>query len=357
MVPALPGLARHIGTDGELLAQLVLVTPAIAIAICGVAAQALVFRWGLRKCLFAALLVYAAAGVAGMCAPTLATLIVSRLVLGAAGGISATLGLAAAADLPQPLRGRIIGISSATGSLLSLLALSIGGLLVDAFDWRAPMWMYMISLALLIPVLLGIQNDTHTPAEQRFPFLDSPAMKLWPFFGLMAWECMAIFAVDIQGPFLLVQAGVGDAKTIGLVTAGYALTGAISGVSYGWFREHLGEYRTLFLAPILLGTGLLAIGLCEGGHRIAVVMLMAGFGAGWVCPALFSAVLERTAPGYRVLAMGSVYGAIYIGLFINPLLLVHIRLAAGISNTFIAVGMTMIGTGLLIKLIRRSPGF
>lgn len=350
ITPALPGLAAHIGADagGELFSQMVLALPALMIAIFGLFAHSLARRFGFRNCLASALVAFAVAGVAGIWASDLIALILVRMVLGAAGGVAAALGLSIAADLPPAWKERVLGISAALGPVISLFVLTVGGVLVDLAGWQAPMWFYLLSLSLVPAVMLGLPKygprnvDTDSPVNLRDVF------RLWPFYVLIGIQSMCFFMVDIQGPFLLQDMGVTSARTIGLATAGYTLTGALSGFSYAWFRERLGERNILVLAPLVLGVGLALIGLSNGIVALYITFFLAGFGVGWICPGLYSAVLTRAQPNDRVMAMGVVYGSIYVGMFANPLLFGLFRATFSLSSIFVLAGFALIALAALL---------
>ena len=353
ITPALPGLAKHIGADagGELFSQLVMTVPAGMIAIFSLFAHTLSRWWGYRNCLIGAVLTFAVAGVSGMWAPDMVSLMITRLLLGAAGGVIAALCLSLAIEVPAIWRERVLGISGGLGAFFSLAVLSVGGILVDIWGWRTPMWFYITSLIMLPGVLWGLKGRS----MQVLP--DAPradwagVLKLWPLYLLMSALCIGMFMVDIQGPFLLVEAGVTNARTIGFIVAAYTLTATLSGFSYGWARAWLGEQRVIVMAAFLLGGGLCAIGLSPNLSVMQLAFLLPGLGVGWISPSLYSAVLTRADANNRVLAMGLIYASIFVSLFINPLLLSGIRMAFGLSNTFLIVGVVSVSIGILVSML------
>lgn len=359
IAPALPGLARQIGADanGELLSQLVMVAPAIMIAIFGPLAGLLAERWGVRTCLVGALLLYALSGLAGMLAPDLVTLTISRLVLGAAGGAAAAIGLAAASLLPSNWREPALGLSGAVGGAQAILCLTFGGMLVDWGGWQAPMLMYALILPVILPAIWGIpQKFPEEPGtEASDKTADWPGiLKLWPFYLLMVLQCMALFVPDIQGPFLLEEEGITTATEIGFVTATYAMCSLSVAITYGFVRNRLGERAVLILTPLLLGIGQVVVSMADGPEQVRAAYLVAGLlGAGWVTPILFSAVLTRAPVHGRAIAMGVIYSAIYVGQFVNPALLTPIRRAFGIHATFLADGLLMVAIALVILAVMR----
>lgn len=359
IAPALPGLARHIGADahGEVLSQLVMVAPAFMIALFGPLAGLLAERWGVRSCLVGALVLFAAAGLAGMLAPDLVTLTATRLVLGAAGGAAAAIGLAAASLLPPGWREPALGLSGACGGLQAILCLTFGGMLVDWGGWQAPMLMYALVLLIIPAALWGIpQKFPEEPGSEGVAqAADWPGiLKLWPFYLLMVLQCMALFVPDIQGPFLLDAEGITSGTDIGFITATYAMCSMSVAITYGFVRNRMSERAMLVLTPLLLGIGQVVVGLTHGPENVRIAYLFAGvMGAGWVTPILFSAVLARSPVHGRAIAMGIIYSAIYVGQFVNPALLTPVRLAFGIHATFIADGLLMVAIALVILAVMR----
>ncbi len=359
IAPALPGLASHIGADanGELLSQLVMVAPSFMIAIFGPLSGVAAERWGLRSCLLAALVLFAIAGTAGVFAPDLGVLTASRLLLGVAGGAAASLGLSVASQLPESWRELMLGLSGAFGSVLAILALTFGGVLVDWGGWQAPMLLYLLALPVILPALWGVNRrvDAVENAHEQTGRADwAGVFRLWPFYLLMVLQCMALFVPDIQGPFLLEQEGIKSATDIGFTTATYALCSLSIAIFYGPVRRIMGERTMLYLTPILLGIGQIAVGFTHGADNMRLVYLFAGFmGAGWVTPILFSAVLTRAPAHGRAIAMGLIYSTIYVGQFVNPAILTPVRRMVGIHGTFIFDGLLMVLIGLVIVLATR----
>jgi MFS family permease len=361
IVPALPGLAAHIdaSANGELLSQLVMVAPAFTIALFGPISGLFAERLGVRNCLIGALLLYALSGIAGMLAPDLVSLTVSRLILGAAGGAAAALGLSVASQLPESWREPALGFSGACGGGLAILSLTFGGMLVDWGGWQAPMLIYTLVLPIILPAIWGVPARFHEVpgAPDQASAADwAGIFRLWPFYLLMVLECMALFVPDIQGPFLLKEEGVTSATDIGFTTASYAVCSLALSVLYGFARKKLGERAMLVLTPTLLGIGQVLVASTHGTHATRIVYLMAGLmAAGWVTPTLFSAVLARAPVHGRAVAMGIIYSAIYVGQFVNPALLTPIRRIAGIHATFLADGVFMVAIGIIIWLWTGAP--
>jgi MFS family permease len=353
IAPALPGLATHLGTstNGELLSQLVMVTPAFMIALFGPLSGVIAERLGVRACLIGALLLYAASGLMGMLATDLTMLTVSRLVLGAAGGAAAALGLSVASQLPASWREPVLGLSGAFGGGLAVFCLTFGGILVDWGGWQAPMIMYALVLPIILPAIWGIPARLRNVAAPRQAEAAdwSGIFRLWPFYLLMVLECMALNVPDIQGPFLLVEEGISTATAIGLATASYAVCSLTLSIFYGPVRKRLGERAMLVITPMLLGIGQITIASTHGTTAMRIVYLFAGLmGAGWVTPTLFSAVLARAPAHGRAVAMGIIYSAIYVGQFVNPALLMPIRRLTGNHTAFFADGVLMLSVALVV---------
>ena len=150
VAPALPSMAAHFagGGDGAFFAQMVMAVPALMIIVSSALSGFLAERLGRRSVLLAALLLYALSGLACAVIPSAAGLIGARLVLGFAAGMVMTCSMSLVADFPAgPARDRVLGYASASAAFMAVVALTLGGLLVEALGWRGPFALYALALA------------------------------------------------------------------------------------------------------------------------------------------------------------------------------------------------------------------
>jgi MFS family permease len=157
--------AMHVsaGQTAILISGLYL-TSAIAQPVCGRLAE----EFGPRRVFLAGIVTVLFAGVIGGLARSMLTLVVSRVLIGlgtSAGYPSAMLLIrrrAAIAGLRQP-PGSVIGGLTATSAATLAIGPTVGGLLVEWFDWRAVFWINVpVAAVALVMALAWIARDTET---------------------------------------------------------------------------------------------------------------------------------------------------------------------------------------------------
>ena len=98
-------------------------------------------RFGRRKVFLAGLFVFALASLLCALAPSIEALIVARCLKGIGAALLVPQSLAIiAASFPKDVRGRAIGIWAGASAITTALGPPLGGILIDAFDWRAVFW-------------------------------------------------------------------------------------------------------------------------------------------------------------------------------------------------------------------------
>jgi MFS family permease len=346
--------------NGALFAQMIMAVPALMIILAAAAAGYLAERVGRRAVLSWALLVYAVAGLAGLWAPNGAILVAFRLVLGFAAGAIMTISLSLVADFPAgAVRDRVLGFASAGAAAMAVVALTLGGLLVDSFGWRGPFVLYALSLPVFAVALKAVPRGTHRGAPRSTP---RPRMMsaLWPVYLLTLVLTIGLFMPGIQGPFLLQAKGVANAATQGMILASYSLTAALVAACYGPLARVLAMPARVALASCGLGLGGLAMAVGEGPAALAFGCIVTGAGAGLVEPVTVSMGLQRAPAAVHTRAIGLLLGAVFLGQFINPLALNPLRATLGIQGVFIVVGTFFVSLGVVASAtaIRRraNPG-
>jgi MFS family permease len=127
----------------------------IAGAVTGVGVVAL----GLRTSMMASALVYAIGCVASALAPSMAVMLVGRLVQGLGGGAMLALSYVGVSQLfPERLWTRVLAIVSGVWGVSSLVGPLVGGVFAAAGLWRGAFWAFAVQavlLVLLTPLLVG----------------------------------------------------------------------------------------------------------------------------------------------------------------------------------------------------------
>lgn len=354
--PVLPGLAGHFnqGRDGALVAQLVMTMPSIGIIIGGPVTGWLVERWGRRQTLFGALTLYSIAGCAGFLLPDANLLLASRLVLGLCAAGIATSTLALIGDyFDNESRGRILGYQNAGGAAFGLLSLLLAGAIGESQGWRAPFGMYGFGLLVLLAAACALPKGKSSvaPAAAVQAEAGGSILSLWPVYLLIVVVYLAVFMNAVQLTFLLAFDGVTSPQVMSWVMASGSLATIAGSSSFGWLHARLGGRRTFLGCLVLLAAG---YGIIGATHTIAWTMaggVLAGAGGGCIGPYLANLLLERAAPAVRGRAAGFMYSAVFLGDFVNPLVITPLRTGWGIHQAFLAVAAAL-ALGAVWVLVR-----
>ena len=331
-----PGVLAMAGEFGALTAQLVLTAPAFAMIAGAAVAGFLAERWGRRRVITVCLAVYAAAGLGGGAAPTLVLLVLSRVVIGLAGGVLLTAIYAVIGEYFQgQWRERILGLMSTAASLSSLFLLVTMGLVVERFGWRAPFVLYGLALLLIPSALGGLHRGLSAPGAT---LSWQPVLARWPYYLLLTVYTVGMYMMVIQGPFLLAAKGINAPSLIGRYVGLSSLVGALGGAAYGYTRRWL-DFRGMFVAiSLAIGIGLPLAAWAPGGGWIVLAMGITGLGIGVIEPTVASELLLRTPEPLHDRAMGVNVAAMFLGQFLNPLAIAPLRGAQGITFAFAATG-------------------
>jgi MFS family permease len=353
VAPALPAMAAHFaeGRDGAFFAQMVMAVPALMIIVSAAFSGFLAERFGRRAVLLLALILYVVSGSACVFIPSANGLIAARLVLGFAAGMVMTASMSLVADFREGVeRDRVLGFASAGAAVMAVLALTLGGLLVEVADWRAPFVLYALALPVLFVALVSVDNRTraeqgaHRPHQRVLPLM-------WPVYLLTLVFTIGLFMPGIQGPFLLQTEGVTHAATQGMILASYSLTAAIVAACYGKIAGVLSMRTRIAAMALGLGVGSLAMALLHGGAAtLAFGCILTGAGAGLVEPVTVSLVLQRAPIALQTRAIGLLLSAVFLGQFLNPLLIDPLRTGLGIHAAFVAVGVFFVALSALAAL-------
>lgn len=350
-VPALPALAMALGMapDNPLAAQLVLVAPAISFALAAPLTGWLATRVDARRGLAGALLLFVASGLAPLCLDSLVPLLLSRLLLGAAGGVISTYTTAMAGDFAPLMRDRVLGFSHAAGGLGAFACLTVGGWLVDQGGWRAPFLLYAAGLPILVLALLAVAperaaiNAINAIARRRLP------AGLWPVYVLLFCMSVGFFAPGTEGAFLLRDRAIDSAAAQGVLLSLMPLASVLVSLAYGPLARWLSQPVLVFITLVATGGGLIVAGASSSVVVIGGGLALTGVGAGLAVPVVAALLLARTDPAVRSWAIGLYFTVMFAAQFLTPLLLDGARtlLGHGSAGALVLLGAVIVAFGLL----------
>ncbi|AJP56821.1 hypothetical protein UC34_07100 [Pandoraea vervacti] len=349
--PAMPAMATHFaaGGDGALFAQMVMTIPAVLLILAAPLAGILSERIGRRAVMLLGFAVFVLAGSAGLFVDSPTALIVSRLLLGAAGGAIQTSSLSLVGDYPSGgARERLLGFMVAGSCVMAVAALTVGGHMVDSWGWRAPFALYLGGIPVFILALFSIKPRASQVSREHNLF--APVRLLWPVYLLAAIFTVGMFMPSIQGPFLLDQRGVHSAEIQGSVAAASAVVAAISAFCYGFLIRVISPRRLLMLTAACFGVGAIGMAKLSGATSIGAASALMGIGSGFVEAACATIILARIPEEMRARALGLLLSAIFFGQFLNPWVVAPLRGRFGIEGAFVWIGGGFLVLSLAIAL-------
>ena len=355
IAPILPEIQRQFSgvPRVEFWARIALTIPALFIAILAPFAGAIVDVLGRRRPLVIALALYAAFGTAPLWLDSLYSIIVSRAGVGLAEAVIMTCCTTLIGDYYDGARrSKYLAWQTTWVALSASLFFLVGGLLGE-LGWRAPFWVYGISL-LLAPLahiyLWEPERKRQTEVEQGPTPGGAAAPSFRPLLllsicGITLITIIAFYVVPVHLAFLLNGLGVFSPRTIGFILGLTALTKMIGSlIFHRLFILGFTTPRLLALSCALSGSGLLVLAAATTMNGAATGALINGFGGGLLIPTLLSWNMRTLPLERRGLGTGAWTASTFLGQFVNPLVVVAL---AGIAGG-LAAAVHLIGLGLLV---------
>jgi predicted MFS family arabinose efflux permease len=351
-----PALAAHFGggAEGMLRAGTVFSAPSLAIIVGAPLGGWLAERFGYRLTLLLALLVYALMGPAGLVIDFYLPLLATRLVLGlAAGAVMAVYLALAAAYYDGDARAKVIGFAVAASTVVGMLALALGGELVELGGWRAPFAMYLIGAATLAVAWATVHGPFHARARAAKTTGSRGAVlavaRLWPVYLALILISIGTFMPSAGGPFLLKANGIERPGLQGLMLSVGSASAFFTAAGYGFLRGWLSDWALFILIAAFMGAGLAAAAPLHDGFALLAAFFVVGIGTGFKAPVAASILMAQAPPHVRAAAAGLNFSCIFLGQALGPFVLRALA-PLGIQGTFLAVGGTLAATAGAIAL-------
>jgi DHA1 family bicyclomycin/chloramphenicol resistance-like MFS transporter len=270
-LPSLPAMAEHFHTDYA-VAQL-----AVSFYLAATAGLQLVLgplsdRFGRRPVMLASFLIFMAATLGAIFAPTIEFLLACRLLQAfAASGV--VLSRAIIGDVAGPAEAASkIGYVTMGMALAPMVGPAIGGLLDEFYGWKSTFWLtfaFGVLAFLVIWFDLG-ETNRHRSASFGAQFASYPDLmrsrRFWGYSATAAFTSGAFFAFLGGAPYVGTQMlGLSPSAYglyFGIISFGYALGNFLS----GRYSQRIGLNRMMLLGNII----------AAGGMMIALILFTTG---------------------------------------------------------------------------------
>ncbi len=210
-LPALPEVKLEFGASDALVQltfSIVLVVMAVATPVYG----SLSDRYGRRPILLGGFILFLIGSLISALAPSLAILLVGRVIQAVGAACGTTLARAIARDTygPAALVTAIAYLTMAY-TLGPMISPTVGGLLIDHFGWRAEFWFALIAGMLIVIAAYFIVRETH-PKETRIAhsgsmLRDYAALlghrRFLAFVTQSGFMSVSFFAIAASSPYLM----------------------------------------------------------------------------------------------------------------------------------------------------------
>ncbi len=352
--PVLPIMSQVFSDtpNAALLTRLVLTMPALFIVIFSPVAGYVVDRFGRKKLLVGATILYGVAGSGGAWLDSLTAILVSRALLGVSVAGVMTVCITLIGDYYKGTeRQRIMGMQNAFMAFGGVLFITGGGILAD-ISWRAPFLIYTTALLLIPAMQLFITEperagppagDTSRNRSRSMSLMTTGLIVGMAFFGMAMF-----YMIPVQIPFLLDRFGEMTSTRIGLALASFVLMGALVSLNFHHFLRRMSYAGVYLLCFFLLGSGYILISFSGSYHQVFIGMIVGGIGSGLLMPNSSIWLLSEAPEHLRGRISGMLTTAVFLGQFLSPIMTQPLIDALSISSGFLIVGITTAVLSLLI---------
>jgi MFS family permease len=334
LAPNLPQLSQAFAGEpgARWLIPMIVTVPSLCLVLFSPLAGMLGDRFGRRRLLLWAMVVYSVVGCAPMLLDSLWAILVSRVFVGITEAAVLTLSTTLIGDYFKGAeRDRWLGYQTAVASISSVALFAIAGAL-GQFGWRAPFAIYALPLLFVLLVMLFTWEPAPQEAEEAGQAGDSAPVFPWKRMGgicaITLVGSIMFYVVAIQASVALANVGLTDPKVIGGLTALSAL-GTPLGTILFRFITTWPIQRLLLLSFALIGVGLAGIGLAPSPGPLTASLFVAQVGCGVLLPSLLTWAVRGLPYAIRGKGVGVWQGVFSVGQFISTLLVVALTGALG----------------------------
>ncbi|MET9509463.1 MFS transporter [Streptomyces flavidovirens] len=359
IAPVLPKMQDHFdGVAGaKALVPVALTIPALALALLAPFAGVIVDRLGRKRLLVVATVLYAVFGTAPLWLDSLGAIVASRALVGVVEAAIMTCCTTLIGDYYSGrVRYRYLALQTMCASASATVFFILGGV-VGSAGWRAPFWIYAVSL-LIAPVMAAFLPKPQSGGEaasaggsQRpTPF---PVRRLAGICGLTVFGAMVFYTVPVEMAYLMDDLGVESTGAIGAATAiasAATVTGSIA------FTKFSGTpARRLPAVFALCAAGFVVMALAGNPTVLVAGAVLNCLGTGILLPSLLTLAMSKLNYADRGRGTGLWLAAFFGGEFVCPLVLLALEgLAGSLAAAVGVLGLTSAAAGGALLLFARS---
>jgi DHA1 family multidrug resistance protein-like MFS transporter len=298
--------------------------------------------------------------------PSLAWLVVARVLAGAGSGVGASATAIVADSTPTSRLARSIGLLAAGSSLGQVAGPIAGGALAILLPIR---WLFLVGgvfLAVaLVPVVILAREPPRTHPRESAPGLRAAVRAAPPGTrGVLVALAAAIGlsylgATGAQQLFALrlIEFHTGSTGlVIGITLSAFGLATAIASLLCSSLVDRIGYRRTASLAALLLAIAVAACAWWAGALGLVLAATATGAGFGLLTPSLNSMLGLEAPAAIKATIFGFAASAQTLGYGLGPLVGGSVAAAAGsLSAAFLTLALAALAAGLVVWFATREP--
>ncbi len=365
LVPVLPEILQEFAAvpGARYLVQLgILTMPAGCVLLFSPLAGGLTDRYGRRRPLLAAMVLYAALGIAPMVLSDIWAVIASRVGVGICEAVIMTASTTMISDyFSGAARERWLASQTAVASLSALVLLPVAGLLGSAYGWRGPFAAYLCSLVLAVGVAALTWEPEHRATDAvagAAPAVAMPWRRIGGICAITVLAAMMFYTFQTQAGLALDALGVHDAAARGTQTM-LASLGVPLGTMIFWRASRLRLPLVLALEFLLMGLGFLWMGHSTDARIFTMGAFVNQVGCGLILPTLLTWATHGLAFEVRGRCTGWWTGAFASGQFVSGGVVTLVGgWLGGLLNALSFLGWLCLGgvvCSAAVYVIRRTP--
>lgn len=377
VAPALPAISIAYPAVSEAIVSLVITLPSLAVALSGLFVGAIADRVGKARTLVASLVVFTAAGLWGLVAPTLKTLLVGRFVLGLAiAGIATASGALVSERYDEAMRAKLYGWQNAASGA-SVLVLETSGGFLSLLGWRAPFCVYIVGVVLLVLAVLFIREKGVDTGDKDVPpgalagagesvsitssQRDDASSRAVQGVGFVITVCLIAaflsqtlsYLVPAKMPYLVVSFGASSLVS-GLFLGGFGVANIVGSLASARLQQRIKRSVLMALCFASLATGCALMAAAPVVWTVLAAAVFIGLGVGCMTPMLMGWLASRSTPENSGKHMGALATACNLGQFACTLLSGAVMAFAGTHQAVFVAGAVIGLASAVIAIMLRT---
>jgi MFS transporter, ACDE family, multidrug resistance protein len=358
ITPAFPTIARELGVSSGQVGLLITVftLPGILMTpVLGILSD----RYGRKKILVPALLLFGLAGGACAFARSFDILLAFRFFQGVGAAALGTLNVTVIGDIYEGReRSSALGYNSSVLSVGTASYPAIGGLLAT-LGWFYPFFLPFLAIPIALVVLFSLHNPEPLNDERLKDYLGSVWENLRDrevlgLVGASLLTFIVLFGPQISYlPILMNARFDAPSYVIGLVLSGASLTTALTSTQLGRLTERFSEKGLLRVAFVLYAVALTVVAFVPSLPLLVLPAILFGVAQGINLPNVFS-LLNAHAPSENRGAFMATNGmSLRAGQTIGPIFMASAAGALGLTGAYlVAAGLALVAFVLVFAFVR-----